>query len=159
MNFDHDTLHIQMTFLWVIESLPLREIKHLRIELVDARGEENDEEWWYHHLPQLRDFPQLKSVDLLVPSQLICYLQYIEDAYFGTCEKDNVRIVNMSTGEWIDNETAGLYIDYIESVGGERPDIMSRLVEWDVDEESRKERVEDMKQLQMPRPRINLDYL
>ncbi|RDL34592.1 uncharacterized protein BP5553_07720 [Venustampulla echinocandica] len=160
VSFDHDTIHVRSTVFWGFEftRLPIGDIKHLRIELVDEEGKEVEEDWWYHHKALLRDFPKLKSVDLLVPLELRFYGQYIEDAYFGTCDRKNVRIVNMSTGEWFDDETAGPYIDYIESWGGEHLDCMTRLVEWDVDEESRKERVEDMKQLQMPRPRINLDY-
>ena len=158
VNFDHDTIHVRSTVFWLPEMLPLSDIKHLRIELVDIQGEEVIEDWWYHHLRKLRDIPKLTSVDLLVPRELRFYDQYIEDACFGTCERDNVRIVNMSTGEWIDNETAGPYIDYIESWGGEHLDGMTRVVEWDVDKETRKERLEDMKQIQMPRPRINLDY-
>lgn len=134
------------------------EIQHLRIELLDERGEEVEEYWWHHHLPVLRDFPKLRSVDLLVPKELRYYTQYIEDAYFGACGKEEVRIVHLGTGEWIDEETAGVYLDYVESWGGEQLDCMTRVVEWDVDEESRRERVEDMKLLEMPRPRIGLDY-
>lgn len=159
VNFDHDTIHVRSTVFWDLQSssIPISDIKLLRIELLDEQGKEVEEDWFHHHRDQLRDFPKLKSVDLLVPRELRFYDQYIEDTYFGTCEKDNVRIVNMSTGEWIDNKTAGPYIDHIESWGGEHLDSMTRLVDWD-DEESRKERMEDMKQLQMPRPRINLDY-
>jgi len=155
VNFDHDTIHIPTTFLGCHGSIPVDDIQHLRIELGD-RWEDVEERWWDRDLDTLRDFPKLKSVDLLVPFELRFYSQYI-DAYFG-CDKDNVRIISKSTGEWFDNETAGPYIDYIESWGGEHLDGMTRVVEWDVDEETRKERVEDMKQIQMPRPRINLDY-
>ncbi|PVH77062.1 hypothetical protein DL98DRAFT_517503 [Cadophora sp. DSE1049] len=160
VNFTHDTIHVRSTVFWHLESLPLGDIGHLRIELLDERGEEVIEDWWHHHLPLLRDFPKLQSVDLLVPRELRFYApQYIEDAYFGEhCPRENVRIVNLGTGEWIDGETAGVYADWVESFGGREVEAMTRVVEWDVDEETRRERVEDVRALEMPRPRISLDY-
>lgn len=161
MDFDHDTIHLRDS--WQLdgpphyEGFPLGDIKYLRMELGDERAEQD---FWWYQLELLEAFPKLKSVDILVTRELEFYRYFIEldDPFFGTCRKDNVRIVNMTTGEWIDKETAGPYVDYIESWGGEHLDCMTRLVVWDVDEESRKERLEDIKQLQMPRPRINLDY-
>lgn len=133
----------------------------MRIELVDERGEEVVEDWWHHHLPLLRTFPSLLTVDLLVPRELRYYApQYIDDAYFGEkCDKEKgVRIVAMGSGEWVDGETAGVYADWVESGGGKMEEDMTRVVEWDVDEGTRRERMDDVKALEMPRPRVRLDY-
>jgi hypothetical protein len=159
VNFDYDILHVRGTIFWGLARLPVGYIKHLRIELVDDDGKDTEEDWFNHHLAELRDFPKLKTVDLLVLRELSAYApQHLEDGYFRTCDESvEIRIANISTGEWIDNGTAGPYRDYIESSGGEDLDAMTRVVDWD-DEEFVRERIEDIKQLQMPRPRLNLDY-
>jgi len=64
----------------------------------------------------------------------------------------------MGSGEWVDGETAGVYADWVESGGGEMEEDMTRVVEWDVDEGTRRERLDDVKALEMPRPRVRLDY-
>ncbi|KAH7383557.1 hypothetical protein BKA64DRAFT_712437 [Cadophora sp. MPI-SDFR-AT-0126] len=160
VDFTHDTIHVRSIVFWNLESLPLADIRHLRIELIDERGEEVIEDWWHHHLPLLPKFTSLQSVDLLVPRELRYYApQYIEDAYFGEkCARENVRIVRMGSGEWIDGETAGVYADWVESFGGREEEGMTRVVDWDVDGETRRERMEDVRALEMPRPRVRLDY-
>ncbi|KAK0128785.1 hypothetical protein ONS95_000735 [Cadophora gregata] len=163
-NFTTDTIHVLSTVFWNLESLPLDEIVHLRIELLDERGEEVVEDWWHHHLPLIpSSFPALKTVDLLVPRELRFYCPgYIEDAYFGEgCSKEeggDVRIVRLGTGEWVDGGMVGVYADWVESFGGVYEEGMTRVVEWDVDEGTRRERMEDVRALEMPRPRVDLGY-
>jgi hypothetical protein len=119
------------------QNLPYKE----RIELVNEEGEDVDEDCFHNDLAKPRDFKILKSVDLLMMRELPCFRsQHIGDGYFGTCDDDvKVRIVNISTGEWIDNKTAEPFRDHIDSWGGKYLDAMMRLFEWD-DEESVKER-------------------
>ncbi|KAL5315446.1 hypothetical protein ACEPPN_016314 [Leptodophora sp. 'Broadleaf-Isolate-01'] len=153
VNFDHDIIHVRASLLWAI---PMSEVKHLRIELVDDQGKEIEERWIDDYKEELRNFPKLVSVDLLVPEELRFYARYMEDNYFGTCLLKDVRIASIYTAEWIDEETWRQYWDYIESRGGTDLDCMTRLPD---DDETYESRLEDMKNIQMPRPRINLDYL
>ncbi|KAH6725073.1 hypothetical protein BKA61DRAFT_42778 [Leptodontidium sp. MPI-SDFR-AT-0119] len=150
VNFDYDIIHVQASKLFL---LPRESIKHLRIELVDNEGKEVNEEWMFDYKHEFFNFPRLESVDLLVPEELRFYAEYIDETYFGNCKKENVRVVSIETGEWIDEKTCAPYWDYIESQGGTDPGGMTRIAE-----ETLEERFEDIKKLEMPRPRIALDY-
>ncbi|KAL5326331.1 hypothetical protein ACEPPN_004015 [Leptodophora sp. 'Broadleaf-Isolate-01'] len=155
-NFDHDVIHILSEMLWGHMGLPINDIKHLRIELLDVTDYE-EEDWWNHHIKTFDDFSKLARVDLLVVKDLLYFTQYIGDGYFGSCPKSNVRIISRATGEWLDQETLGTYQDWWDTDGGTRDlDSMTRVVH-DEDDEDREERIEDIKQFQMPLPRLDLN--
>ncbi|CZS88169.1 uncharacterized protein RCO7_01135 [Rhynchosporium graminicola] len=164
VNFDHDIIHIRADPLWYFEVVRANEVKHLRIELVDEEGKEIKGDWYgqgptteypLSYQYEMLDFPELESVDLLVPDKLCDYTRSIEETDFGPCSKKNVRIASIHTGEWIDEETCMAYWDHIDSSGGERLDDMTRVVH---DEDGTvEERLAAIQRLEMPRPRINLD--
>ncbi|KAH7412382.1 hypothetical protein BKA64DRAFT_658747 [Cadophora sp. MPI-SDFR-AT-0126] len=151
VNFDYDIIHVQASKLFL---LPKESIKHLRVELVDNEGKQINEDWMTYYKHEFDNFPRLETVDLLVPDELRFYAEHIDETYFGNCKKENVRVVSIETGEWIDEGTSAAYWDYIESWGGTDLGGMTRMAE-----ETLEERLEDIKKLEMPRPRIALDYL
>ncbi|KAK0121442.1 hypothetical protein ONS95_009736 [Cadophora gregata] len=155
VNFDHDIIQIKSDQLGRPKTYPLNDIKHLRVDLVDSRGEEDDD-WYHYNSQELYDFPKLQSVDILGPRDLCCYTQYIGDFSFGHCPKSNVRVITMKTGEWIDNKTAGAYQDYLDLEA--ELGFFTRVVN-DRDYEDEEERLEDVRQLQIPLPRVDLSYL
>ena len=131
------------------------EVRHLRIELVDEQGRDESEFFYHNYVYKLRDFPKLESCNLLVGNGLLPeWTDFIKDMYWGACPRGNVRIVDGKTGEWIDEETSGAYQDYVDSNGGENENY-TRVVD---DEEEEEGRMEAMKRLQIPLPRIDLDY-
>ena len=150
VNFEYDIIHVSASKLFI---LPKESIKHLRVELVDEKGKEINEEWMFDYKHEFYKFPRLETVDLLVPDQLYFYAELIDEAYFGNCKKEHVRVVSIETGDWIDEGTSAVYWDYIESFGGTDLESMTRIAE-----ETLEERLEDIKKLEMPRPRIALDY-
>ena len=147
------------------------EIRHLRVEL----GLDETEYFHYSYVHklnvyQLGNFPKLQSFDLLV-SDGLCprWRSFIKKTDWGACPRGNVRIVDGKTGEWIDEETSGPYRDYIDS-NGRRNEHYTRMVYYgdgDEDEdrdedgyyeENDEERMEALRRLQIPLPRIDLDY-
>ena len=151
VNFDYDIIHVQALNLFV---LPRESIKSLRVELVDEKGKEINEQWMSDYKHEFSNFLKLETIDLLVPDELRFYAEDIDETYFGNCKKENVRVVSITTGEWIDEGTSAVYWDYIDSFGGTYLESMTRVAE-----ETLEERLEDIKKLKMPRPRIALDYL
>ncbi|CAG8983078.1 hypothetical protein HYALB_00006106 [Hymenoscyphus albidus] len=145
--------------------LSIGEIKHVRVELVDSKGKE-DEDFWYGRngsdsyseaREALLRFPKLESVDFLVP-QFYEYARLMED-WWG--RRHYPRVVDMSTGEWVDQEAVGPYRYCIDSAcarswGYDTDDADEEESNWQLGWDE--DRIEDMKELQMPRPRINLDY-
>ncbi|KAF2128625.1 hypothetical protein P153DRAFT_376731 [Dothidotthia symphoricarpi CBS 119687] len=154
-NFDCDVVQMRSGLLSE-ESFPERdEVSHLRIELVNEQGLDETESFYDNHIHNIHDFPKLRSFDLLVGNGLSPqWTDFIKETYWGACPMENVRIVDGKTGEWIDEETSGAYQDYIDTNGGENDDY-TRVVD---DPEEEEGRVEAMKMLQIPLPRIDLDY-
>ncbi|OBT86699.1 hypothetical protein VE02_04634 [Pseudogymnoascus sp. 03VT05] len=110
-------------------------IRHLRTELVNEQGLDESPSFYHYHVNKVRYFPKLESFNLL-----------------GTCPSGNVWIVNADTGEWIDEETSGVYQDYIDTNWGMHDDYT-----WVVDDEEeveKKVRMEAVKRLQIPLPRM-----
>lgn len=143
------------------------EIRHLRIEL----GLDETEYFHYSYVHklntyQLGNFPKLQSFDLLVGDGLCPrWTGFIKGMDWGACPRGNVRIVDGKTGEWIDEETSAPYQDYVDA-NGRRNDNYTRIVEdededrdyYDYYEENDEERMEAVRRLQIPLPRIDLDY-
>ena len=50
------------------------------------------------------------------------WTDFIKETYWGACPSGNVRIVDAGTGMWIDEETSGVYQDYIDTNGGMHDD-------------------------------------
>ena len=138
--------------------LPKESIKNLRVELVDEEGKEINEQWMFDYKHEFSNFPRLETVDLLVPDELRFYAEDIDETYFGNCKKENVRVVSIETGEGIDGRTSAPYWDYIESFGGTDLGSMTRPGKGETLEE-RLEEIKRFGKLEMPRPRIALDYM
>ncbi|OBT44391.1 hypothetical protein VE00_07057 [Pseudogymnoascus sp. WSF 3629] len=154
-NFDCDVIQMRSGLLAETNILERDEVRHLRIELVNEQGLDESEFFYHNHVHKLRDFPKLESFNLLVGNGLLPeWTDFIKERYWGACPRGNVRIVDGKTGEWIDEETSGAYLDYIDSNGGKN-DNYTRVVD---DEEEEEGRMEAMKRLQIPLPRIDLDY-
>jgi len=156
LNFDYDIIHVQAICLLL---LPKESIKHLRVELVDGLGDHLYEEW-LEYQDEFMNFPRLETIDLLIPGGDLCrYANYINDiTYLGDCKKENVRVVSIETGEGIDGRTSAPYWDYIESFGGTDLGSMTRPGKGETLEE-RLEEIKRFGKLEMPRPRIALDYM
>jgi hypothetical protein len=128
------------------------EIRHLRIELVNEQGLDESESFYHYHVRNLRYFPKLENFNLLVSDGLCPWTDFIKETYWGACPSGNVRIVNANTGEWIDEQTSGVYQDYIDTDGGMHDDY-TRVVD-DEDEDEKVARMEAVKRLQIPLPRM-----
>lgn len=88
---------------------------------------------------------------------------FIDETYWGVCPKSNVRIVDAKTGEWIDIDSAGPYVDWMDNRMGIDPDdgpVYTRIDDfWDAeDEEDVKNRYEAMMKMKDGLPRIDLNY-
>ncbi|OBT94716.1 hypothetical protein VE01_06268 [Pseudogymnoascus verrucosus] len=154
-NFDCDVIQMRSRLLADKNILERDEVRHLRIELVNEQGLDESEFFYHNHVHKLPDFPKLESFNLLVSDGLWPqWTDFIKETYWGACPRRNVRIVDRRTGEWIDEETSGAYHDYRDSNGGKN-DNYTRVVD---DEEEEEGRMEAMKRLQIPLPRIDLDY-
>ncbi|KFY82714.1 hypothetical protein V500_10371 [Pseudogymnoascus sp. VKM F-4518 (FW-2643)] len=173
VNFDCDVIQMNCGLLPEENLLGRGESRHLRVEL----GLDETEYFHYSYVHklnvyQLGNFPKLQSFDLLV-SDGLCprWRSFIKKTDWGACPRGNVRIVDGKTGEWIDEETSGPYRDYIDA-NGRRNEHYTRLVYYgdgdeDEDEdrdedgyyeENDEERMEALRRLQIPLPRIDLDY-
>ena len=140
------------------ENFPERDVvRHLRIELMNEQGLDETDSFYDNDVYKLRDFPKLESFSLLVADGLAPqWTDFIKEMSWGACPRGNVRIVDGTTGEWIDEETGGVYQDYVDTAGG-RNDDYTRVVD-DEDEEEKAARAEAVRRLEMPLPRMDLDY-
>jgi hypothetical protein len=87
------------------------------------------------------------------------WAHYSTDMYWGACPKSNVRYIDVSTGEWIGEDTAGPYLDWIDTNRGETRDYQRIIEDWDEeDEEDVKQREEALMKMKEPLPRIDLNY-
>lgn len=130
------------------------QITHLRIE-VPA----DESEFFYHtYSAEIRHFPRLASVDVLVPGDLFHWARLIEETYWGACPTSSVRIVDITTGEWVDERTAGAYVDWIDTGRGETRHYKRIDDYWDEDnEEDVADRWEAMMRIGEGLPRIELE--
>jgi hypothetical protein len=132
-------------------------VRHLRIELMNEQGLDETDSFYDNDVYKLCNFPKLESFSLLVADGLAPqWTDFIKEMSWGACPRGNVRIVDGTTGEWIDEETSGVYQDYVDTAGG-RNDDYTRVVD-DEDEEEKAARAEAVRRLQIPLPRIDLDY-
>ncbi|PVI03669.1 hypothetical protein DM02DRAFT_669703 [Periconia macrospinosa] len=157
--FDSDIIHMRMSELAHEDGLEKKEIRRLRIVLVD----DMELEFFYHKFSfEVSCFPKLDGIDVLVPDGLYNWGTFIQEMYWGTCPETNVRMVDANSGEWIDSKTGGPYLDWIDtgrSTGGETKDYMRIDNDWDEeDEEAVAERYSAMMKMQEPLPRIDLNY-
>ncbi|OBT65597.1 hypothetical protein VE03_05519 [Pseudogymnoascus sp. 23342-1-I1] len=154
-NFDYDVIQMRSELLSE-ENFPERDVvRHLRIELMNEQGLDETDSFYDNDVYKLRDFPKLESFSLLVADGLAPqWTDFIKEMSWGACPRGNVRIVDGTTGEWIDEETSGAYQDYVDTNGG-RNDEYTRVVD---DEEEEEARAEAVKRLKIPLPRIDLDY-
>lgn len=140
-NFDRDIIYTKSLVVFPMLNGSVcgkNEVRHLRIE--PDPGE---------FLPccfrRLGEFPRLETVDLLTNFKVVSYWdsmsQFIksEDLLWGPCPPGYVRVVDGNTGEWIDENTRDAYQEYVKN-GGKMDDERPR------------------KYIQMPLPRISLDY-
>lgn len=58
-------------------------------------------------------------MDILVYNELRRWTDLCIDHGWGACPKENIRIIDGKTGEWIDYETSGAYEDNLDTNGGE----------------------------------------
>jgi hypothetical protein len=84
-------------------------VKHLRIALSHELGWDLSEFFFHDYSYKIRDFPQLKSCDVLVNDGPYYWGNFIKETDWGACQQSNVRIIDAKTGEWINAETAGPY--------------------------------------------------
>jgi hypothetical protein len=152
-NFDRD--HIQM-LAGTLRALPhVNEIKHLRFD--NFAGTLDEPMCFYLdylRFSAINSYPNLQSVHISVNGgQLRNWTGVLRIACFGVCPEENVRIVDRSTGEWIDKMTCDGYRDWVDSNGGEHTDRYTRVVEA---EDEALERADARKRLQIPLPRMKL---
>ncbi|KAF2000915.1 hypothetical protein P154DRAFT_434114, partial [Amniculicola lignicola CBS 123094] len=87
---------------------------------------------------KIKDFPVLETFDLLVYDNLCNGTDLIKDTFWRACPSENVRIVDAKTGEW--------YISRLHR-------------HWTIVEDWEEEgRIEAVKRLQIPFPRIDLEH-
>jgi hypothetical protein len=142
------------------DGLEKNEIRRLRVELtIDGKEDDYADEFFFHnHSHRIRDLPKLEACDVLV-NQIYDWAHYSRDMYWGACPKSHVRYIDVSTGEWVSEDTAGPYIDWIDTNRGESRDYQRIIDEWDEeDEEDVKQREEALMKMKEPLPRIDLDY-
>ena len=141
------------------DGLEKNEIRRLRIELVDENRNDESESFYHDHSDRFRYFPKLDGVDVLVPDSLFYWGRIFEETYWGACPESNIRIINTKTGEWINEQTAGPYLDWIDTGHGKTRDYKRIDDNWDEeDEEDVAERYKSMMKMQEPLPQIDLNY-
>jgi hypothetical protein len=137
----------------------MNEIRRLRIELGAEHGSYESEFFFHIYSHRIRELPKLEGCDVLVYDGLHTWARLIEETYWGACPKSNVRIIDGKTGEWIDADTAGSYIDWIDTSRGETRDYQRIDDYWDEDDEEDIEtRYNAMMKMKDPLPRIDLNY-
>lgn len=136
-------------------------IRRLRVELAACSSYENYELEFFQHKYryQIRDLLKFESCDILVSDGLRYWCSFIEEMYWGVCRKGNVRIIDAETGEWIDEDTSGPYVDWVDTGGGESEGHARIDDDWDEDDEEQvAKRYNAMMKMKEPLPRIDLNY-
>jgi hypothetical protein len=83
----------------------------------------------------------------------------MKDMYWGACPENNVRIIDAKTGRWISADTAGPYLDWMDTGRGKTRDYQRIVDYWnEEDEEEVEERYNAMMKMKEPLPQIDLDY-
>ena len=166
-DFTHDILQIRPYLISELLDTTERDaIQHIRIDLMnDYKGYEA-EFFFHNHSHEIRDFPSLQRVDTIVEGGLHGWTKLILENYWGTCPMANVRIVDGKTGEWICEDTCGVYADWLDNravldrENGDIADIWFTRVVDDEDGEDKEEifeqRVEAVKRFK-GLPRMDLD--
>lgn len=160
-NFSRDIVQLLGSLMSDLSETPIPErttITYLRIELSIAGHDWDDPEWFYHSYSQkFRHFPSLQRCDVLVDDGLYNWGDFIDETYWGTCPKSNVRMIDAKTGEYIDKTTAGPYLDWIDTGRGEVTNYTRIDDCWDEeDEEDVKQRWEAMMGMKKGLPRVEL---
>lgn len=143
-------------------------IRHLKIEFVTGNALEDEldyeSEFFYHeYRHHIRNLPKLESCDVLVNGDLRDWGSSFSEMYWGTCPESNVRMIDAKTGEWIDMDTAGPYLDWMDNCMGIDPDegpVYTRIDDfWDEEnEEDVATRYNAMMKMKEGLPRIDLNY-
>lgn len=162
VNFESDIIQVKSGLIQeLVEgiSIEMGKIRHLRIELVHEQGWDLSEDLFYKHSRQIRYFPLLRGCDVPVEDGLAhTWTAFIYDTYWGACPRGNVRMIDAQTGEWIDGNICGPYQDYIDTNGGETRNYVRDTFDPEWGEKDDDERYEAMRRIQIPLPRINLNY-
>lgn len=143
------------------------QIRRLRIEMATETQPDDggyQAEFFYHDYSyKIRELPKLEACDVLVVDGLRNWGSFIDEHYWGSCPKSNVRMVDANTGEWISTNTAGPYLDWMDNYQGIDPDdgpVYTRIADfWDEkDEEDVKRRYDAMMKMKRDGlPRIDLN--
>ncbi|KAH7081955.1 hypothetical protein BKA63DRAFT_223385 [Paraphoma chrysanthemicola] len=167
VSFPHDIIQMHSHLVPVFvaaDGVEKREIRHLRLELMYNVGridKEDDPEWFFHfYSHKIRDFPRLHYCDVLVNDGLRYRAMFIAETYWGdSCPKENARMVDAKTGEWIDIVTSRPWVDWLETGGGEERRFVTDVTSnSEMDEEEFEERWEEMMTIgSKPLPRIDLE--
>jgi hypothetical protein len=150
-NFDCD--HVQMRVA-TLRTVPNEsDIRHLHFDRYE--GSRVTVAWYRRYcMAATRYYRNLRSVRILVEEgSLTQWTDFLTTTDFGACPAENVRIVDRSTGEWIDSTSCDGYRDWVDSHGGEKIDGYTRVVHV---EDEYAERAEARKRLQIPLPRMDL---
>lgn len=170
VNYDHDILQMlgsTMSLNMAQARSEIFRIRRLRIEIGTETEPDDDgyqaEFFCHNYSLQFRELPLLQGCDVLVRDRLSNWGSFIDETYWGVCPKSNVRIVDAKTGEWIDIDSAGPYVDWMDNRMGIDPDdgpVYTRIDDfWDAeDEEDVKNRYEAMMKMKDGLPRIDLNY-
>lgn len=140
------------------QRLEKKQVRHLRIGLLHDSGWDQSEYFFYTNSGKIRHFPKLERCDVLVNDGLYVWGNFIKEMYWGAaCPKNNVRVIDAKTGEFLNAKTAGPYQDYLDTSYGRTKEFIREDSDWD--DEDADERYEVMmKEMKTPLPRINLDY-
>ena len=111
--FDSDIIMMlgaEIQELMMYNHVEVNKIRRLRIIL--RFKDESEESASFDHIYSHRicDLPKLEGCDIWV-NVLFTWRRLIEETYWESCPKNNVRIIDRKTGEWIDADTAGSYLD------------------------------------------------
>lgn len=161
-NFDSDVIQMNS---WLMDelaggnSIEKREIRHLRIDIHEPAWYQ-PKEFYHNHSSKIRNFPNLNRFDLLVNDGICSWTSFFEDMYWGACPRENGRIVDAKTGEYVDATTCGAYQDYVDTDKGSKREYTRDLMCYDVDwlGPDGDERFEAMQKFSVPLPRTDLDY-
>jgi hypothetical protein len=137
----------------------MNEIRRLRIKLGVERDSYESEFFCHIYNYRIRELPKLEGCDVLVYDGLYRWGDLIEDTYWGVCPECNVRIIDAKTGEWIGADTAGPYMDWIDTSRGETTSYVRLDRNWDEEnEEDVEARYNTMMKMKDPLPRIDLNH-
>ncbi|KAH7080791.1 hypothetical protein FB567DRAFT_531744 [Paraphoma chrysanthemicola] len=144
------------------DCLERQEIRHLRLELGSAHGLDESDSFYHDYSGKIRNFQKLQRCDILVHDSLYGWGFFIDETYWGACPKENVRLIDSKTGEWIDAKTTRPYLDYHDTNGGKLKDFaripIYHVEEWEEEEEYAERWAEMMEVGTNPLPRIDLNY-